>query len=208
MNRDAFLARIRDAVRAGNTAPTPPLPQRPAALGYQGGGADPVARLRDELAAAGGTFHLAESTADVIDVVMRLVRERSARRALLGYDLPKLETALLAAGVEVHRPHETQTYFDAHIGITGVDAVVAETGSIVLHTRPDQPRALSLLPPVHIAIAERSQLVADLFDLFPVASPPACLTVITGPSKTGDIELKLVTGVHGPGEVHLVLIAG
>jgi L-lactate dehydrogenase complex protein LldG len=208
MNRDAFLARIRDAVRAGNSAPTPPLPQRPGALGYQGGGPDPVARLREELTAAGGTFHLAASTSDVIDVVLRLVRERSARRALLGYDLPKLESALLAAGIEVHHPDETQSYFDADIGITGVDAVVAETGSIVLNTLPDQPRALSLLPPIHIAIAERSQLVADLFDLFPVASPPACMTVITGPSKTGDIELKLVTGVHGPGEVHLIFVGG
>src|SRR5262249_18503006 len=158
--RDAFLARIRDAVRAGNAAPTPPLPQRPAALGYQGGGVDPVSRLRDELTAAGGTFHLARSNEDAIDIVMRLVRERSARRVLLGHALPKLESALLAAGMDVHRPDETQTYFDADIGITGVDAVVAETGSIVLHTRADQPRALSLLPPVHIAIAQRSQLVA------------------------------------------------
>jgi L-lactate dehydrogenase complex protein LldG len=69
---------------------------------------------------------------------------------------------------------------------------------------------------VHIAIADRSQLLPDLFDLFdlfsPVANlskstPPSCLTLITGPSKTGDIELKLVTGVHGPGEIHVILFA-
>jgi L-lactate dehydrogenase complex protein LldG len=71
---------------------------------------------------------------------------------------------------------------------------------------------LSLLPPVHIAIAERKQLVPDLFDLFPSSnmeqSPtlPSCITFITGPSKTGDIELRLVTGVHGPGEIHVILI--
>jgi L-lactate dehydrogenase complex protein LldG len=77
-------------------------------------------------------------------------------------------------------------------------------------TRPERPRSLSLLPPVHIAVARRDQIIEDLFDLFEddlkdVTSLPACVSIITGPSKTGDIELKLVTGVHGPGEVHVVI---
>jgi L-lactate dehydrogenase complex protein LldG len=98
------------------------------------------------------------------------------------------------------------------LGISGVDFLVAETGTVVLHSGPLQPRSLSLLPPVHIAIAERKQLVADLFDVFQPpennqpSSLPSCITFITGPSKTGDIELRLVTGVHGPGEIHVILI--
>jgi L-lactate dehydrogenase complex protein LldG len=70
-----------------------------------------------------------------------------------------------------------------------------------------------LLPPVHIALAERSQLVPDLFDLFETdllsrrVMMPSCVTLITGPSKTGDIELRLVTGVHGPGEIHVILVS-
>ena len=92
----------------------------------------------------------------------------------------------------------------------GVDHVIAETGTLVLNTRREQPRSASLLPPIHIAVAHRDQVVPDLFDLFEgrafASGLPACVSLITGPSKTGDIELKLVTGVHGPGELHLVLV--
>ena len=77
---------------------------------------------------------------------------------------------------------------------------------------PEEARSLSLLSPVHVVVAHRDQLLPDIFDLFEpeVLSKDrlsSCLTLVTGPSKTGDIELRLVTGVHGPGEVHVVLIA-
>ena len=102
--------------------------------------------------------------------------------------------------------------FAADLGITGVDYLIAETGSVVLLTKSGEPRSLSLLPPVHIAVAERPQLVPDLFDLFESklqqerTDMPSCVSLITGPSKTGDIELRLVTGVHGPGEIHVFLV--
>jgi L-lactate dehydrogenase complex protein LldG len=132
-------------------------------------------------------------------------------------DLP---TPLRSLGIAVV-PVETlvpdaarDPFFAADVGISGVDALIAETGTVVLKARPDEPRSLSLLPPVHIAVAERGQLLADLFDLFesfpaPGGQGPAlpsCVSLITGPSKTGDIELRLVTGVHGPGEIHVVLV--
>ncbi len=104
-----------------------------------------------------------------------------------------------------------EAFFQADLGLSGVDYLIAETGSVVLLSRPGQPRSLSLLPPIHIAVAERRQVLPDLFDLFtPLGIKPgelpACVSIITGPSKTGDIELRLVTGVHGPGEIHVVLI--
>jgi L-lactate dehydrogenase complex protein LldG len=98
--------------------------------------------------------------------------------------------------------------FAADAGVTGVDAAIAETGSLVAISGRERARSVNLLPPLHITLVDASQLLPDLFDWFEQAdrSMPACATLITGPSKTGDIELRLVTGVHGPGKVHVVFL--
>jgi L-lactate utilization protein LutC len=212
-DRDSFLRRVREAVAAGNRAGKAPAPPERGNVGYQGAGGDPVARFRDELAAAGGETHIVPDQAAAVAKVLELVEARSARRVLLGggavIDPLSLGDALRSRGVEVFDPATSRdASFAADVGVTGVDYLIAETGSIALYTRPDQPRSFSLLPPVHVAVAERGQVLPDLFDLFAIEQKelPACLSLITGPSKTGDIELRLVTGVHGPGEVHVVLI--
>jgi L-lactate utilization protein LutC len=216
-DRDRFLKAVRKAVAAGNGAGgAPPLPAR-AGVGYQGAGTDPVGRFAAELAAAGGSCRVVADRAAAAEAVLDVVRARAARRAFVGTGpvLDPLEMArrLREMGVSVSDTSAgREELFAADVGVSGVDYLVAETGSVVVLTAPGQPRLLSLLPPVHVAVADRSQLLPDLFDLFEGRasagrqSLPACLSVITGPSKTGDIELRLVTGVHGPGEVHVVLI--
>ena len=217
--REQLLQRIREAATEGNRAGgSPALPER-GEVGYQGAGVDPVARFRQEFAAAGGQTHLVADRAAAVAVVIELVRQRSARRVLVGggkvLDALQLAEPLREAGVEVLQTSDAQlgreAVFQADVGVSGVDYLIAETGSLVLPSRPDQPRSLSLLPPMHVAVAERRQILPDLFDLFAASGlkpeeAPACVTIITGPSKTGDIELRLVTGVHGPGEVHVVLV--
>jgi L-lactate utilization protein LutC len=213
--RDAFLQRVRQAVAEGNRAgAAPQLPER-GAVGYQGAGPDPVARLREELNVAGGVLHVVADEAAAAAKVLELVAATTARRALVGrgtvLDRLGLPERLRAAGVEVAMAPgaDRDTLFAADVGVSGVDYLVAETGSVVVLARPDEPRSLSLLPPVHVAVADRSQLLPDLFDLFASLQGkpmPSGLSIITGPSKTGDIELRLVTGVHGPGELHLIFI--
>ena len=91
-----------------------------------------------------------------------------------------------------------------------VDAAIAESGSLVVSTR-GRIRNAWITPPVHIAIVRASQVLADLVDLFErdhESLDAASTTIITGPSKTADIEGVLVTGVHGPGEVVVVLVDG
>ena len=92
--------------------------------------------------------------------------------------------------------------------VTDVDAAIAESGSIVVSTS-GRIRNAWITPPIHIAIVRASQVVADLVDLFESradALDAASTTVITGPSKTADIEGVLVTGVHGPAAVEIVLV--
>jgi L-lactate dehydrogenase complex protein LldG len=213
-NRAEFLQRVQTAVSAGNRAGVAiPHPKR-AGVGYQGAGPDPVHRFADELAAAGGLAHLVPDAQAAVALVIDLAHTRKARRVFLGdgafLDPLQLCGRLASIGKEVIQPGAGRdAIFAADLGISGVDALIAETGSIIQASRPGQPRSLSLLPPCYIAIADRSQLYADLFDWFdsfPPANLPASISLITGPSKTGDIELKLVTGVHGPGEVHVILV--
>jgi L-lactate dehydrogenase complex protein LldG len=100
---------------------------------------------------------------------------------------------------------------EAELGVTGCDCLVAQTGSIAVSSRMGG-RTLSVLPPVHLVIARREQLVPDLSAAFVVLrqrygkSWPSALTVITGPSRTADIEKILVMGAHGPKRLALFFV--
>ncbi len=218
--RDSFLERVRKAVAAGNRAGIiHDLPERNG-VGYQGAGADPLARFTSEWTQAGGYFQLLHDAEAAQARVLDLIQAHAARKILLGSDpvlvTLNLEEFLERNGLEVNnvgsldKATSREPFFAADIGISGVDYLIAETGTVVMRSSPCQPRSISLLPPVHIALAERRQIVPDLFDLFhQLGGPPAlpsCLSLITGPSKTGDIELRLVTGVHGPGSVHVLML--
>lgn len=221
--RDAFLQRVQSAVAEGNRAGAAPALPEPSRVGYQGAGADPVERFCTELASAGGKAHLAGNPGDIVRIIQNIVQPLGACKILLSrgglIDRLDLPAQLKQVGLEGYSTADApanwkEGSFAADVGISNVHRLIAETGTVVVATQPGEPRSVSLLPPVHIALAERSQLLPDLFDLFDLFSPassspqstPSCLTLITGPSKTGDIELRLVTGVHGPGEVHVILL--
>jgi L-lactate dehydrogenase complex protein LldG len=109
-----------------------------------------------------------------------------------------------AAGFHVHRGRVPE------IDGAGVSRAVyglAETGSVVLAASPEEPRAASLLPEVHITLLAEERILPGLEALFEAlgAQLPSALAIVTGPSRSADIEQKLAVGVHGPGEVHIVL---
>jgi L-lactate dehydrogenase complex protein LldG len=121
--------------------------------------------------------------------------------------LPYEVGAVLNASVTGASPRELQA--SAEIGVTGCDAAIAETGSLVLLSGPGKPRAASLLPAVHLAIVRRADLRASMGEFFSERkasiADAACCSFITGPSRTADIELTLTVGVHGPGKVIVVI---
>ncbi|GAB1420120.1 LUD domain-containing protein [Anaerolineales bacterium] len=96
------------------------------------------------------------------------------------------------------------------VGITSCDAALAATGSLVLIAGQGKPRAVSLLPELHIAIVKASQLVPDLETWIASAAPhfqdASNIVLITGPSKTADIAQILILGAHGPRELHIILL--
>lgn len=99
--------------------------------------------------------------------------------------------------------------YDFDAGVTEVDYAVAETGSVVIRHRPEHGRAISLVPFVHVAIIQPKNFLPDMIDLFEVLSKEGTgsgVTMIAGPSKTADIELNVVTGVHGPNIVKAYIL--
>ncbi|TDI52266.1 MAG: hypothetical protein E2O98_02000 [Acidobacteria bacterium] len=216
MDRDVFLARV------GRSAMTAVLPE---VLGIP----DRLPDLEDEDLQT--LFR--ERAQDVDAVVHGPVGRHGVPRAVAGIaaghqcrsfmaweDLPAsgVASALTAAGltrVEGEVPVETRMehqlgYRDLDLGVTGATAGLAESGSVVLEHRPGRPRMASLVPEVHVALLDLTLMERTLVHWahkFPESvADTANLVVVTGPSRTGDIEQQLTLGVHGPKHVHIVLI--
>ena len=186
-------------------------------------------RFRVEFERVGGVLHRAKTLGDVPALIGGIARERGFERlvgwppASLGADLERLLSAeglaveIMPAGEvsESARGDLRPRIARADLGLTGVDLAIAETGTLVLRSGPGRPRSTSLLPPCHVALFERSALLESLqqFGVFLEAwhgdgegSGGAMINLITGPSRTADIELTLTRGVHGPKEVHAIFV--
>jgi L-lactate dehydrogenase complex protein LldG len=190
-------------------------------------------RFRAEFERVAGVYHHVATAHDVPEVIGVIAHERDARKAIawhpsaLGVDW---SGALSARGLDtvsmpvagVEPAAERQALRDliaaADLGVTGVDLAVAETGSLVLLSGSGRPRSTSLLPPYHVAVFDREGLVESLahvgvfleawHDGAPEPGRGGVINVITGPSRTADIELTLTRGVHGPKEVHAIFVEG
>ncbi len=173
-------------------------------------GRDPIALFAHRASAAGAEVVEVTTQTWPADLLGSL-RRRGVRTVALWDDplLEPLRAALATDGVRVltAAQQEASRLAEADAGVTTADWAVAETGSLVLACSPGRPRGTSLLPPLHVAVLPAGRIVSTLAELLARAAPvPSALTLVCGPSRTADIELTPVRGVHGPTAVWVYLL--
>ncbi len=134
-------------------------------------------------------------------------RVASTDAAILKNVLPQVHIE-----AEALRNAGKEELFDCDLGITGAQWAIAETGTLVLDSNAERHRLASLVPPVHVAVISATRIretLAEVLEEISAAGKDALartLTFVTGPSRTSDIELNLAIGVHGPGELYIIVI--
>lgn len=214
-DRGAFLARVR--ARQGpppviGPHPPPPPPETVPEVGYLAlDGLDPndpeglLPAFLDAARRVSATVH----TAPLEEVVAEVIERHAIQRAVVSQEpaARAVRGLLELRGVEV-TDHDPATSAGADLGVTSCVAAVAATGSVVVDSDVAGGRGASLLPPVHLCVVPRGLVVATPSDVLrrhrrPL---PSNRVLITGPSRTGDIEQIITLGAHGPIAVHLVVV--
>ncbi len=204
--RDEILGDVRLALHRDPSAPIPPVPGRVAPR-VPAGPEDELTALLDEIGKLGGKtrrLHAGRLAA----ALESLVLEENIRKATL-WQTPELQTlgvedSLRTLGVEIVSPHaDKQALAGCDLGVTGADAAFPETGTLLLRSAADRPRMVSLVPRIHLAIITPGVLLPDLSQGFDRVKGEGYWVLVTGPSRTADIELVVTIGVHGPKALHV-----
>jgi L-lactate dehydrogenase complex protein LldG len=222
--REDILGRIREALRvpaprlhAGHgPVPAPLVPVQPRAwlpavpLDAEG----QLALFRKNCLQLKTDLQLVSGVEAATKIIVNLCNEHQWTMAAAHHH-PLLDQIVPALRLEMQYTEErpdSKSLEKCSVGITACDALIGQTGSILLTSRSAGGRALSVLPPHHLVIARADQLVPDLPAAFELLSArygenyPSFITFITGPSRTGDIERILVLGAHGPKNLTVILI--
>ena len=210
-SRDAVLARVRAALgRSGAGEEAHAAAQAYIAQHRQGPRpqlpADLVQRFLERAIDMESTVERVASADAVPAAVARYLGATAPQTGVCWPELATLDWA--AAGVSVEsRPtvgHDT-------LGITGCSCAIAETGTLVFVTGTQAPSATFLLPETHVAVVRADQIVAGMEEAFARIRAecgllPRAVNLVSGPSRTGDIEQTIVLGAHGPRRLHIVLV--
>jgi L-lactate dehydrogenase complex protein LldG len=209
-SREQILHRVRTALGRidGQAAPeAPPVRLRIPAATLETRIASTTARLE---ALAGQVRRVPTPRA-----AAELVQQITANRTAVVSNAPFLDECGIAELPNLQsRIHDRERLREvcttADVGITSADYVLADTGTLVLLASAYEARMISLLPPEHIAVVPCGHILSGLDELLSLLPDPGLITssmvLITGPSRTADIEQILVRGVHGPGRITLVLV--
>lgn len=216
--RDRILSRLRRAQAQGSPHPLSPSPikregeERRRMLPLPEMDAEQrLARFISEAEQLGCTIYQVDANEAIEQIMDLLDGDRSALSWADDHlPLDGLQAMLNSLGVDI-AAHDDG---DARVGITGISAALAATGSLVLESGAGRPRGASLLPDRHIALMTADQLLTDLEDWqaaqkaqgYPAFRDASNTVIVTGPSKTADIGHQLVKGAHGPRELHILIL--
>src|SRR5512139_1356853 len=212
--REEIVGKVRDALGRRAGAPIPPIPPSAHVGPRTPGEAEAeIALLLAEIGKLNGSTRRLANRDELRAALADLVTAEDVKRATL-WTTPELAAwevagTLKALGVEIV-PAQADKHLVAacELGVTGVDAALAETGTLQLLSSPERPRVVSLLPRVHLAIFTPTVLRADLHQAFADAKDAGYSVFVTGPSRTSDIELTLTLGVHGPKSLYAWVLTG
>ena len=217
MERERFLSRVATAVMASSLPPSPVVPAELPELEP----VDLISLFRERAILVDSVVHGPVTRHGVPRVVTGIASGHDCK-SFVAWDhllVPGIAAALAANGL-THVDHEISptdgreeqmvAYGDVSLGVTGSIAGLAESGSVVLDHHQGQPRLASLVPETHVVLLEVSSIATTLAHWAArhpdLAARSPNLVIISGPSRTGDIEQILNLGVHGPRHLHVVLI--
>ncbi len=207
-SRDEILGRLRERESAANL---------PGAWKSERNFPDLVLRFTESLTKAKGEVRRLENLKSALTEVDRILHEVSAKTVVVNDEPPFSDFSPVERWptCEWHLAGETTGNLRdfcarADVGLSAVQGALAETGSLIVHSGDGKSRLATLLPPIHVALVPVSCLVPDIF-IWAAArngEMPANLILISGPSKSADIEFTLTLGVHGPRRLIAVLYEG
>ncbi|SDP34303.1 L-lactate dehydrogenase complex protein LldG [Actinopolyspora xinjiangensis] len=204
--RRAVLDSVRAALGGGKRTPAESIPreyrrQRPVD--------SPPELFRERVADYRAEVRAADS-AGVPETVLRILEHAAAGRVVLPEGLPATWVEPLVERYETfddRPPLPTTTLEGVDAVVTTCTVAIASTGTIVLDHGPGQGRrALTLLPDTHVCLVPSSRIVDDVPAALAALDPGRPMTFVSGPSATSDIELERVEGVHGPRNLHVVIV--
>jgi L-lactate dehydrogenase complex protein LldG len=206
MSRDNILHRIRTAV--GRSAGQPPSDPPPVRLRVPL--VEREARVASMIAQVEALAGRACRTTDPRAVAAEVIAGKSSVASNAPFLSERGITSLPCVRTGITDRDELRAVCAAaDVGITSADYALADTGTLVMLSSPEEARLISLLPPAHLAIVPRDRILTGLDELFLLLPRPAeqtsSMVLITGPSRTADIEQILVRGVHGPGQLTVVI---
>jgi L-lactate dehydrogenase complex protein LldG len=205
-SREKVLKKIREALISKTDPPYPKIDYE-SSLYHELQEPEDIT-FAQELTAAGGRFIYCVNESELVENLQLLVAERKLTRLFAAE--PAVRELLEMAGVPYIS--EKEKFHELNAGMTSCEFLVARLGSIMVSTAQGSGRRLMVFPEVHLVLAYASQLLPDLRDALSGIkkkyehSMPSMITLITGPSRTADIEKTLVMGAHGPRELYVFFV--